>query len=125
MAWWAYCYVVLLSWVGVCSVRGSAKRHGRLATTLEVVTSIAWPFLVLAYFAPPVGDLIDRLVGPLYAVALTWTMYTLWRDFRWSAMRPQLNASKPGLEYAVALVFAAAIVIPVVWLGAVVVAQHV
>jgi hypothetical protein len=96
-----------------------------VATTLEVVTSIAWPILVLAYLVPPVGDLIDRLIGPLYAVALTWTMYTLWRDFRWSVMRPQLNASKPGLEYAVALVFAGAMVIPVAWLGAIVVAQHV
>ena len=125
MAWWAYLYVGFLCWVGVESVRGSARRHGTLATVFEVITSVAWPFLVLAYFNRSVGDLLGSLALPLYAVAMCWTFYSVWRDYRPSAMRPQLTWQNAELEYRVALIFAAVTVVPVLWLGAIVASRYV
>jgi len=120
MIWLATAYLGLLAYVGFSSVRSSAREHGRTVTALEAVTSVVWPLLVAAFFFPRVAGLVGRAAAPLYALALTWTLYTVWRDFRPATSLPKLPAENRGAVYAGILVFCALLVVPVAILGAVV-----
>jgi hypothetical protein len=120
MDWLEYAYVAFLIYVGWCSVRSSARAHGRLVTAFELITSVAWPVLVTAFFSPRVAAALGRATVPLFAVATAWTAYTVWRDFRPAAMAPRLPAENRRARYVGVLAFCAAIVVPVVVLGAIV-----
>jgi hypothetical protein len=117
-------YIALLAFVGVCSVRSSARRHRWPATTLETITSVGWPVLVAAYFWPAVARGLETLALPLFAVSAIWTGYTVWRDFRPSVMKERMPAELPPQQhnaaYAINAAMCAVIVIPVMVIGAVV-----
>lgn len=120
MEWWTYLYVSLLIYIGYCSVRSSARTHGPIATGLELLTSVAWPLLVMAYFSDEVATLLGKVVVPMFLLALLWTAYTLWRDFRPAVVLPKLPEEERLASYATSVVICAAIVIPVVVLGSLV-----
>src|SRR4051812_40860714 len=117
MRWWAYVYVAFLGYIGVISTSSSLRLHGKIDNVLELLTSIIWPLLVLAYFAPPVAQRMRPALTPLYVVALCWTAYTVWRGFRPSVLWPQIQPPGRGVQYGVILFITAALVVPVVVLG--------
>ena len=121
MAWFATLYLAFLLSIGWSSIRGSARRHGAAATSMEIATSIAWPLLVAAFFWPSVAARLGRWVLPLFALAILWTGYTWWRDIRPSVARSDLPPLQHKVAYALTTIAGAAIVVPVVVLGAIVV----
>jgi hypothetical protein len=123
MLWIAALYVGFLAYIGWCSVRSSARDHGAAATALEALTSVGWPVLVAAFFWPGIAAQLGRSVIPIFVVAGTWTTYTLWRDFRPRVIKAKLPEAQRHVGYRVASVLCAAIVVPVVLLGAVVVVR--
>jgi hypothetical protein len=120
MVWWSYIYLAFLAYVGFSSVRSSARRHGTAATSLEFVTSIAWPVLVAAFFSANFFAAVRHALAPLFVVATIWTLYTVWRDFRPSTMMPRLPIEDRNVHYRITLILSAAIVLPVLVLGAIV-----
>jgi len=123
MVWWSYLYVAFLLYVGYESVKGSYREHGAAVTVPELLTSIAWPLLVAAFFEPSIAQRLGIVVVPAYVVALVWTAYTVWRDFRPAAAMSRLHGPGMRLSYGLILVFCAALVVPVVVLGAYVAAR--
>ena len=121
MVWFAALYITFLVWIGWRSVRSAAREHGAAATGLEIATSIAWPLLVAAYFWPTLAARLGRTILPIFLLAALWTAFTWWRDFRPSVARADLPAENRALVYVLSTAIGAAIVIPVVVLGALVV----
>jgi hypothetical protein len=118
-------YLSGLAYIGWRSVESSARKHGWPATTLEVITSVGWPLLVAAFFWPTFARVVRSVSLPLFAVAVGWTLYTVWRDFRPTAARqhfpPNMTVRQLRMAYVVSWAMCAIIVVPVFVLGAIVV----
>ena len=121
MAWLVYAYVAYLAYIGVRSVQSSAREHGPFATLMEALTSIGWPLLAIAFTSASFAARLGRGAVWLFVLALVWTIYTVWRDFRPDAMIPRLPAEQRRLTYLLTLVTCALTVVPAVLLGAMVV----
>ena len=122
MTWLAYPYIGYLTLVGARSVKSSAREHAVSATTLEVLTAIAWPILVAAFFAPALARKLGWGAMLLFAVAAPWTAYTIWRDVRRLPMESWLKEEEhPRAMYWAAIVYSAIIVVPVAILSTIVV----
>jgi hypothetical protein len=121
MVWFATLYISFLIWIGWRSVRSSVQEHGAAATSLEIATSIAWPLLVAAYFWPSLAAWLGRAALPIFLLAAAWTAFTWCRDFRPSVAKADLPEDHRVLVYLRSSALGAAIVIPVVVLGALVV----
>jgi len=120
----ATAYVALLAYVGARSIVISIRQHRWPATVLEVVASVSWPVLVSMFFWPVSTAAIRLAMVPLYLIAGSWTLYTVWRDFRPSSVAARLPHWPPERRWQPQLmsaVFCAILVVPVFILGALVV----